>query len=58
VCALLLVHGRGQVWLIYAVMFGYGAANSLITSAQTALLPLLVPGDLLGEARWRRRGSA
>jgi MFS family permease len=50
VCALLLVHGRGQVWLIYAVMFGYGAANSLITSAQTALLPLLVPGDLLGEA--------
>jgi MFS family permease len=50
VCALLLVHGRGQVWLIYAVMFGYGAVGSLITSAQTALLPLLVPGDLLGDA--------
>ena len=50
VCALLLVHGRGQVWLIYLVMFGYGAASSLITSAQTALLPALVPGDLLGEA--------
>ncbi len=50
VCALLLVHGRGQVWLIYLVMFGYGAADSLITSAQTALLPLLVPGDLLGDA--------
>src|SRR5271170_191717 len=50
VCALLLVHGRGQVWLIYLVMFGYGAANSLITSAQTALLPRLVPGDLLGDA--------
>jgi MFS family permease len=50
VCALLLVHGRGQVWLIYAVMFGYGAANSLITSAQTALIPLLVPADLLGDA--------
>jgi MFS family permease len=50
VCALLLVHGRGQVWLIYLVMFGYGAANSLITSAQTAVLPRLVPGDLLGEA--------
>ena len=50
VCALLLVHGRGQVWLIYLVMFGYGAANSLITSAQTALLPALVPADLLGEA--------
>jgi MFS family permease len=50
VCALLLVHGRGQVWLIYIVMFGYGVANSLITSAQTALLPDLVPGELLGEA--------
>ena len=50
VCALLLVGGRGQVWLIYLVMFGYGAVNSLITSAQTALLPALVSGDLLGEA--------
>ena len=50
VCVLLLVHGRGQVWLIYAVMFGYGAVNGLITAAQTALLTALVPGDLLGEA--------
>jgi MFS family permease len=50
VCALLLVGGRGQVWLIYLVMFGYGTVNSLITSAQTALLPALVPGDLLGDA--------
>lgn len=50
VCPLLLVGGRGQVWLIYAVMFGYGAANGLITAAQTALLTDLVPADLLGEA--------
>jgi MFS family permease len=50
VCVLLLVHGRGQFWIIYAVMFGYGVANSLIMSAQTALLPELVPGELLGEA--------
>jgi MFS family permease len=50
VCPLLLVHGRGQVWLIYLVMFGYGAANSLISSAQTAMLAVLVPDDLLGEA--------
>jgi MFS family permease len=50
VCALLLVHGRGQVWLVYAVMFGYGAANGLLTAGQTALLTDLVPGDLLGEA--------
>jgi Na+/melibiose symporter-like transporter len=50
VCALLAVRGHGQVWLIYPVMFGYGALNSLITSAQTALLAVMLPSDLLGEA--------
>jgi MFS family permease len=50
VCLLLLVHGPGLVWLIYLVMFGYGAANGLITSAQTALLAGLLPDDLLAEA--------
>jgi MFS family permease len=50
VCLLLAVTGRGQVWLIYLVMFGYGAANGLITSAQTAFLAVLLPADLLGEA--------
>jgi MFS family permease len=50
VCGLLAVHGRGQVWLVYPVMFGYGALNSLITSAQTALLAVMLPADLLGEA--------
>jgi MFS family permease len=50
VCCLLVVHGRGQVWLIYPIMFGYGALNSLITSAQTALLAVMLPADLLGEA--------
>ena len=50
VCALLLVHGRGQVWLIYAVMFGYGAGNGLLGAGQTALLTDLVPADLLGDA--------
>jgi MFS family permease len=50
VCLLLLVHGRGQVWLIYAVMFCYGVFSALLSSAQTALVPALVPDDLLGEA--------
>jgi len=50
VCSLLLVQGRGQVWLIYPVMFGYGALSSLIYSAQTALLAVMLPADLLGEA--------
>jgi MFS family permease len=50
VCALLLAHGRGQLWLIYLVLFGYGAAGGLIGSAQTALLAVMLPEDLLGDA--------
>lgn len=50
VCALLAVSGRGQLWLIYLVMFGYGAIGSVITAAQTALLAVMLPEDLLGDA--------
>ncbi|MFI5066202.1 MAG: MFS transporter [Streptosporangiales bacterium] len=50
VCLLLLVGGRSGVWLVYVVMFGYGVSYSLLSSAQTALLPALVPADLLGAA--------
>jgi MFS family permease len=49
VCALLAA-GRHSIWLIYVVMFGYGAVGSLILSAQTALLTVILPQDLLGEA--------
>jgi MFS family permease len=50
VCLLLLAQHRSEVWLIYAVMFGYGVLNSLIMVAQTAFLVVLVPDDLLPEA--------
>jgi MFS family permease len=50
VCLLLLAAGRGQLWLIYLVMFGYGALGSLVIAAQTALLAVMLPDDLLGEA--------
>jgi MFS family permease len=49
VCALLAA-GPHRVWLIYVVMFFYGAIGSLILSAQTALLTVMLPADLLGEA--------
>jgi MFS family permease len=49
VCALLLVR-HDLVWLIYLVMFGYGMVGSLITSAQSALLAVMLPERLLGEA--------
>jgi MFS family permease len=50
VCLLLLAQHRGEVWLIYAVLFGYGVLNGLIMVAQTAFLVVLVPDDLLAEA--------
>jgi MFS family permease len=50
VLLLLLVRDRHQVWLIYAVMFGYGVSGSLLGPAQTALIQAIVPADLLGDA--------
>jgi MFS family permease len=50
VLLLLLVHDSGDVWLVYAVMTLYGAASTIIASAQSALLPAIVPEDLLGDA--------
>ncbi len=50
VLLLLMVHDRHQVWLIYAVMFGYGVSGSVLGPAQTALVQAIVPADLLGEA--------
>ena len=45
-----LVHHRSQIWVVYLVIFFYGVIGSAIGPAQTALLPALVPGDLLAEA--------
>jgi MFS family permease len=50
VLLLLLVRGSGDAWLVYAVMTLYGAASTIIASAQSALLPAIVPDDLLGDA--------
>lgn len=50
VLLLLLVNRGSQVWLIYAVVTGYGAASALIGPAQTALVQAIVPSGLLGDA--------
>ena len=50
VLLLLLVHGRADIWLIYAVMVAYGASNTLLGSAQSALLKVMLPEDLLADA--------
>lgn len=47
---LLLVHGRGGVWLIYAVMFAYGLLGSVTSAAMTAYTQALIPAEQLGEA--------
>lgn len=50
VLLIVLVHHRSQIWVVYLVIFFYGVVGSAIGPAQTALLPALVPGDLLAEA--------
>ena len=44
VLALLAVHDRGQLWLLYAVAFGYGLASSVLSSAGAGLRKALL-GD-------------
>lgn len=50
VLALLLVHGRRDVWLLYAVAAFYGAAGTIAASARSALLTTTLPRELLAEA--------
>lgn len=50
VLPLLLVHGRDDVWLIYAVAVLYGISYATIASGQSALLATLLPPALLGPA--------
>ena len=49
VLLLLLVHGRNTLWLIYAVTVLYGVGGLVFGSAQSALLTVILPEDLLGE---------
>jgi len=50
VLLLLFVHDRSMIWLVYLVMVGYGIIGSAIDAGETALVPALVPDDLLGAA--------
>ncbi|WP_072314935.1 MFS transporter [Agrococcus sp. Marseille-P2731] len=50
VLLLLLVRGPEQVWLIYAVTFGYGLSAYLTSAAQAGLLRDLLPDDEIGSA--------
>ena len=50
VLLLLLVRDRGDVWLIFVVAFLYGASLVFFQSARSALLPSMLPEQLLGPA--------
>jgi MFS family permease len=50
VLALLAVRGPGQVWLIDAVMCAYGISYLVLGPAQSALLTVMVPAELLPDA--------
>jgi len=50
VLLLLLVDGKDQLWLIYAVMVVYGLSFSTLAATQSALLTAILPEDLLADA--------
>jgi MFS family permease len=50
VLALLGVHSRSDVWILYAVTAFYGATGTIAASARSALMTTTLPKELLGEA--------
>jgi MFS family permease len=52
--SLLAVRSREQVWLIYAVLLGYGISYVLLDAGESALLPAALPTAALGDVNgWR-----
>lgn len=50
VLVLLLVHDRGDAWLIYLVGLAYGLVGTVFYPARSALLRVMLPEELLAEA--------
>jgi MFS family permease len=49
VLALLFVHDRGDVWILYAMAVFIGTFGTLAASARSALMTVTIPRELLGE---------
>jgi len=47
--ALLAVDSTGRLWLLFAVLFLYGAASVVDSAAESALVTAAVPAELLGD---------
>jgi MFS family permease len=50
ICLLLLVHDRGDVWLLYLVTGLYGLGGDLFGAARSAMLKAMLPDALLADA--------
>lgn len=50
VCLLLLVHGRGDMWVIYLVTVLYGLGGDFFAAARGSMLKAMLPDELLAEA--------
>jgi MFS family permease len=50
VLPLLLVHDRGDIWIIYAVTVAYGFSSSALGAGLSGLLATMLPEDELAEA--------
>jgi MFS family permease len=50
ILALLFVHDRSDLWILYAVTAFYGAAGTFAASARSAFMTVILPRELLGEA--------
>ncbi|WP_329103605.1 MFS transporter [Micromonospora sp. NBC_01699] len=46
---LLVVRSADQLWLLYAVMLGYGVSYVLLDAGEAAVLPTALPDERLGE---------
>jgi MFS family permease len=49
-CLLLLVHDRGDIWLLYLVTGLYGLFGDVFAAARSAMLKAMLPDELLAEA--------
>ncbi|WP_051866596.1 MFS transporter [Streptomyces griseus] len=50
ILSLVTVDGRGQVWLIYLIMFLYGISSAITSGAFVALREQLMPAELVSTA--------
>jgi MFS family permease len=49
-CLLLLVHDRGDLWLLYVVTALYGLGGDVFAAARSAMQKAMLPDELLAEA--------